>query len=126
MKLIVGGFGQGMLEAALQSYGGGPVADGAICSLQDACGAHAVDNLHLFIRRELEAGRPPSDAVGQILAQNPDVILICQEIGCGVVPTDAFDRDWREQTGRICCMIAARAQGVVRVFCGIPTVIKGE
>ena len=46
------------------------------------------------------------------------------EVGCGVTPVDPRQRLAREQTGRLCAALAARAQKVVRVCCGIPTVIK--
>ena len=32
--------------------------------------------------------------------RNPDVILVCQEVGYGVVPMDAFDRKYREAGGK--------------------------
>ena len=46
------------------------------------------------------------------------------ELGYGVVPTDSFDRAYREKTGRVCCRIAKEADEVHRVVCGIGTVIK--
>ena len=32
----------------------------------------------------------------------------------------------REAAGRLACLLAARAGCVVQMFCGIPTVLKGE
>lgn len=58
------------------------------------------------------------------LAQEPDTIIVCNELGCGVVPMDAFDRAWRERTGRLTCALAAQAEAVYRVTCGIGTRIK--
>ena len=52
-------------------------------------------------------------------------IVVCQEVGGGVVPIDAQEREWRECTGRLCCDIAAQADRVYRVYCGIATCIKG-
>ena len=52
------------------------------------------------------------------------LILTVQELGCGIVPVDAFDREWREVTGRICCELAKRAQAVYRMTCGIPARLK--
>ena len=46
------------------------------------------------------------------------------ELGYGVVPVDAFDRLWREKTGRICTELAGKAEEVHRVVCGIGMVIK--
>ena len=61
-----------------------------------------------------------------LLAANPDVILICREVGCGVVPVEAGERERREKVGRLCCRLAARAARVERIFCGMPMLLKGE
>lgn len=54
----------------------------------------------------------------------PQRIVITQEIGCGIVPVDAFERKYRELTGRICCQLAAASQEVWRVTAGIGQRIK--
>ena len=48
-----------------------------------------------------------------------------QEIGYGLVPVDAFDRRYRELTGRICTVLATNSDQVDRVVCGIGVTIKG-
>ena len=53
-------------------------------------------------------------------------IVIATEVGGGVVPMDAEERAGREAAGRLACLLAARADCVVQMFCGIPTVLKGE
>ena len=58
--------------------------------------------------------------------ENPDIILISNEIGYGIVPLDRFERDWREKTGRICCLAAQESRAVIRVLAGNPVYIKGE
>lgn len=52
-------------------------------------------------------------------------VVICNEVGSGVIPTDRALRDAREATGRLCNRLAQAAQLVVRLVSGIPTVIKG-
>lgn len=52
--------------------------------------------------------------------------VIATEVGGGVVPLDRAEREARERAGRLNCLLAGRAETVVRVFCGIPQVIKGE
>ena len=59
------------------------------------------------------------------LTANYDIIL-ATEVGGGVVPMDAAERAAREAAGRLACLLAARADCVVQLFCGIPTVLKGE
>lgn len=51
-------------------------------------------------------------------------MVVCNEVGSGIVPLDARDRQAREATGRLCIQLAAHASRVVRMVCGIPVVIK--
>ena len=37
-------------------------------------------------------GKTPQELTGEILDKNRDLIIVCDEIGCGLVPTDAFER----------------------------------
>lgn len=53
-------------------------------------------------------------------------VVTATEIGGGVVPIDAGERTAREAAGRLACLLAARAGCVVQMFCGLPTVLKGE
>ena len=57
--------------------------------------------------------------------KNKDTIVIADEIGNGIVPLDAFEREYREQTGRAEILLAKKkADEVVRVICGIGQKIK--
>ena len=51
---------------------------------------------------------------------------IAMEMGSGVVRVAAQERRDREAAGRLACLLAKKANTVIRVFCGIPTVLKGE
>ena len=53
-------------------------------------------------------------------------VVICNEVGMGVVPIDKFERTWRERVGHTCSQLAADADCVVRLVCGIPVMLKGE
>ena len=53
-------------------------------------------------------------------------VVIATEVGCGVVPIDPAERRWREEAGRLSCLLAERADTVIRVCCGIPQLLKGE
>ena len=53
-------------------------------------------------------------------------VITCDEVGCGVVPLDRADEDYREAVGRLCCALAEDADAVVRVIAGVPQWIKGE
>lgn len=51
-------------------------------------------------------------------------VVIATEVGGGVVPIDPAERANRERAGRLSCLLARRAEKVVRVFCGLPMVLK--
>ena len=53
-------------------------------------------------------------------------IVISTEIGGGLVPVDPEQRAAREAAGRLSCLLAARADTVIRVCCGLPQLLKGE
>lgn len=52
--------------------------------------------------------------------------VTANEVGCGVVPIDPEQRQFRERAGRLSCLLAQRADTVIRVCCGLPQVLKGE
>lgn len=81
--------------------------------------ADIVDNLQDTVRQALERGTPVPQA-----AAFAGKTVVCNELGGGIVPMDAMERDWREATGRLCCDIAAQADRVYRVCCGIAQCIK--
>lgn len=53
-------------------------------------------------------------------------VVIATETGGGVVPVEAEQRAAREAAGRLSCLLAQRADTVVRVFYGLPLVLKGS
>ena len=53
-------------------------------------------------------------------------VLTASETGAGIVPVGAGARRIRENQGRLLQMLARRADSVVRVFYGIPEVIRGQ
>lgn len=109
MHLIIGGKGQGKLRYAL-SLG---------FAEEDVARALPTDKPILYGLQTLTREDPALTA-----ADIPDCIVICDELGCGVVPMDYEDRAWRERTGRLLCDLAAKATRVDRVFCGIPVRLK--
>ncbi|MGN0107460.1 MAG: bifunctional adenosylcobinamide kinase/adenosylcobinamide-phosphate guanylyltransferase [Hominilimicola sp.] len=86
--------------------------------------AKAVRDLHLLIKKIMLSGGDPMAHIQRLMADNPDIVIISDEIGYGVVPIDKFDREWREAVGRISCYVSKRAEKVIRVVCGIGNTIK--
>ena len=72
----------------------------------------------------LAAGAESLEWLADELAQY-DVVM-ATEIGGGIVPLEAEQRQAREAAGRLACLLAARADTVIEMFCGIATVLKGE
>lgn len=130
MILVIGGAFQGKKEYVKKQFSltDQQFADGAACSEEELYQRKAVAHFHEYVRRSLKEGCGADELQAlteRLRRENPDVIIICNELGSGVVPVDAFDRNWRETTGRLCCRLAAEASEVHRVVCGIGTVIKG-
>ena len=119
MKFITGGAYQGKLDYARKLYPGAEWADGAGCSLKELLSCGAVDHFHLFVRRWLQEGKTPQELIRAILDKNRGLVIVCDEIGCGLVPVSAFEREYREAVGRICTELVKHADEVYRVTCGI-------
>lgn len=126
MKLIIGGACQGKLSYAcgLMGWTEEVFADGRTCAYDEIETCKGLNGFHEYIRRLLADGLDVSGLPEKILAKNPEIVLITNEVGYGVVPIDAFERQYRESCGRICCALAKEADEVHRVLCGIGTVIK--
>ncbi len=128
MKLVIGGAWQQKTETACRYFqiGKESLADGRTCDPEEIFACPGIHHFHLYVKRMMEQERSLAEFAEKLEQRNPDILLISDEIGYGLVPLDAFERAWREQTGRICCDIAGRAETVIRVVAGIPQVIKGE
>ena len=74
---------------------------------------------------KLASGETDLPALADRLAAQYKVV-ISTETGGGVVPTDAAQRADREAAGRLACLLAERADTVIRVFCGLPMALKGK
>lgn len=83
-----------------------------------------LDDFPAFIRHFLETESDIEPALGRMFRENPDLVVVTGEIGSGVVPMDAFDRRYREMTGRLSCCLAKQAESVYRVACGLAQQIK--
>ncbi len=100
------------------------IADGADCSENAWQEADIFLHLHLYLKRFPEQGTEPDVFAGKLLQVNHNLIVVTQELGCGVVPMEREDRSWRERSGRVGCAIAAVSREVIRVQCGIPQQLK--
>ena len=126
MKLVIGGYANGKLDYVLgrpeaQAY---RVYDGCLPEEAEWLEQVIIDHLNLWIKKQLEEQQNPEQRLDEFLKQCPDCILISDEIGNGIVPMDAFEREYREKNGRILIELAKQADEVVRVVCGIGQKLK--
>ena len=124
MDLIIGGAFQGKSDYAKKQHPEICWREGRDLGADEIFTVSGVLNLHEFIRKEMQAGQDLEGFGEKLIRRNPNLILTSCEIGYGVVPVDAFDRAYREKTGRICTVLASYSRKVTRVICGIGTVIK--
>jgi adenosyl cobinamide kinase/adenosyl cobinamide phosphate guanylyltransferase len=52
-------------------------------------------------------------------------IVVCDEVGAGVIPGVKTEREAREACGRLCNQLAEKADTIIRMVAGIPTRLKG-
>lgn len=114
MILILGGAASGK-RTYLMSLGYEPedIADGAL------------DDKKVLYGLEKLVAADPEGADGLLPAMLQKEVVVCSEVGSGVIPIRYEQRQAREATGRLCIQLAARAEKVVRMVAGIPTIIKG-
>ncbi len=111
MTLIIGGAYQGKRAYAAETLG---------YPLE-----RIVPDAHLLVLELLRQGLDPLEEIARRADAWADCAVLMEDICCGVVPMDAEERAWREAVGRCGAHLARRADRVVRVFCGIGTVMKG-
>ena len=127
MKLVIGGMAQGKLEYVLFKYDvqKNMVWDGVLPNDMELKGNTVIiDHFHQWVKSRMINGGCPEDEIMSFLDRNEDCIIICDEIGNGIVPIDLFEREYRERVGRILVQLAERAEEVERIICGIGQKIK--
>ena len=132
MELVIGGYAQGKLNFVLQKNNpenclicDGMLPDEKQLQKTDIQGKTVIINhFHEWIKKRLLLGENPEEEIIAFSDKKKECIIISDEIGNGIVPIDAFEREYRERTGRILVRLASEADEVVRVVCGIGQKIK--
>ncbi len=131
MKLIIGGFAQGKLDYVLSKYElkEGNVWDAALPDKQEILkmesgGCVVINRFHQWVRECMSRGGCPQKELDAFLERCKNCVIISDEVGNGIVPADSFEREYREQAGRLLIRLAQKAEGVERVICGIGQKIK--
>ncbi|NLA95631.1 MAG: adenosylcobinamide kinase [Clostridiaceae bacterium] len=115
MILIIGGLASGKRDYVRQlGYEDNLIADGILD-----------DRPVLYNLQDLLFSDPESGPeLYQALLEKE--VVVCQEVGSGVIPVTAHDRAAREAVGRLCNHLAREADLVVRMVCGLPVILKGR
>lgn len=135
MELVIGGSFQGKLEYAkrkLQKDGvfadETEIADGETVKLEvlGTVKCRILNHLHLLIKQCVENGQMEKipELLERFLADNPHCVIICDEVGYGVVPMIQSERLYREAVGRALCFLTVRAECVERIVGGMAMRIK--
>ncbi len=72
---------------------------GAIRSL--ACDAIVVDCLTLWLSNRMSMPDQTEETIAVALESTADVIIVTNEVGCGIVPENALAREFRDRAGRM-------------------------
>lgn len=126
MILIYAGAYQGKLDFARKSFG---IKDEDICYCNSDMesidfGKKVIYGLEKFIYGYEKRGQSADEYIRAQLPLMKENIIICEDISRGLVPMDKLERAWRETNGRVVNAVAAEADEVYTVFCGIESRIK--
>ena len=115
MKMIIGGAYQGKLAYAKKQNPYIHWTDGELCEGDNIFEAEGVFHFEKYIqsmiKKENWSEKEAIDFASKLTKKCPDIVIVTQEIGYGLVPVDA--------------VLAANSDQVDRVVCGIGVTIKG-
>ena len=125
MVLVFGGAYQGKLEYTVQNF---KIRENEIFYCDNSkeidFSRKVVYGLEKLILNLIKDGADPLEYISKNLDKIEDKIIICTDISCGVVPMNPVMRQWRETVGRCMALLSRSAERVIRIFCGIGTVVK--
>lgn len=127
MKLVIGGYTQGKLNYVLSKIDVevSAIYDGEIPQKMEAeKGIVVINHFHNWVKMKITCDGCPEEEVLEFVEKYPNCVIISDEVGNGIVPIEAFEREYRERTGRILVELAKKAEEVERVICGIGQKIK--
>ena len=105
----------------------------AITQLRGAAEGAIVDCLTMYIsglmlqgHTDASLGRKVAQLCAAIRRASYPVILVTNEVGCGIVPDYPLGRRFRDLAGRMNQMAAAHADAVYLMVAGLPLLMKGR
>ena len=126
MILVFGGAYQGKLDFAV-NLNDGKAEDVARLNESEQIidfSKTVIYGLEDFVLGCTKAGIEAKEYLMQHEDEFANCIFVGTDVSQGLVPMDATERAFREMIGRTMLYLAARADSVYRVFCGLGTKIK--
>ncbi len=108
MILIIGGAYQGKSDYAKEHFNEYEV----------------VRDFHKIVYELVSNDIDPCIWLEESLYRYKDKVILCDDIFCSIVPISKIERVWREELGRALAILSRHSDTVIRMFCGIPTIIK--
>ena len=125
MIMITGGAAQGKTAFAKEHCPDVRFIDGADCGEEELFSCGGIRQFHQYIRRFSERiAKDPEGFAKELYEADPGIVVVTTEIGCGLVPIEQEDRDYRDAVGKTCTALASLSEEVWLVTCGIPKRIK--
>ncbi len=118
MIMIIGGRTQGKKEYAISHY---KDAKKHMIMLNDM----AKENFSKsYVNGNSKLFDELPKAVIEAINNDPNCIIITDEVGCGLIPNDSYERGLRDYIGRIQIKLAKEADEVIKVTCSLGMKIK--
>lgn len=121
MMLVLGGMACGKTEWIKRVLSLEPVP----CTPEQALSAPAILDFQETVRAVIRENTDLESYLKSLASVNPNAVILCDEVGMGVIPLLKEDRQWREAVGRACCILQRECDTVVRIVCGLPMYLKG-
>jgi len=124
--LVFGGVYQGKLDYALKHFELS-LDQVYFCTERDSTlptGKKIVYEVDKWLMALIMNGLDVSDAGKKLIEANPEAVIICNDVSCGIVPVQENERKWRELVGRVMSELAKASSQAVRLFCGLPMRLK--
>ena len=124
MILVFGGAYNGKLAFVKEKYS---IKDEEIFFCKDEelnLDKKVICGLHIFIKNCILRGIDALDVLEKNIDILEDKIIICDEIGSGIVPMEKLDREYREECGRGLQFLTKKATTVSRIFFGLEEILK--
>ena len=129
MDLIIGGAYNGKTTYALKTYNLtlNDLINGEECNKDTLFNKKGIYNLHMLIKNIIDSNNYNenfhTELLEKIIYSNMEVV-ICNEVGSGIIPIEKSDRQMREYTGKLLSELSSRCEKVIRIYYGIPSIIK--